>query len=137
MNSEDFVEALKLHVRDVAINGTISNLKSPPGKRVPPNERARSDWYNALSIEESEHVNSVIATAVHQTLFGLLAVLDGARTIDDEGGQFELAYVADLRVVLNDPQAIGLHELLNTSNRDQLPKAGYDARKPDRRIQGS
>lgn len=116
MNSEDFVEALKRHVRDAAIEDTIANLKQPPGRRVPPQERVRSNWYNALSPEEVEHVNSVIATAVHETLFGLLAVLDGARTIDDQGGRFELTYVADQRVVLNDPQAIGLHELLNASN---------------------
>lgn len=116
MNSEDFVEALKLHVRDAAVEDTIANLKRPPGRRVPAPERGRSDWYNALSAEEADHVNSVIATAVHETLFGLLAVLDGARTIDDEGGRFELTYVADQRVVLNDPQATGLHELLNASN---------------------
>lgn len=116
MNSEDFVEALKRHVRDAAIDDTIANLKQPPGRRVSVQERVRSDWYNALSVKEAEHVNGVIATAVHETLFGLLAVLDGARTIDDEGGRFELSYIADQRVVLNDPQAIGLHELLNASN---------------------
>jgi len=113
VNSEDFVEALRRHVGDAAIEDTIANLKQPPGRRVLPVERARSDWYNALSPEDTKHVNSVIATAVHEALFGLLAVLDGARTIDDGGGRFELAYLADQRVVLNDPQAIGLHDLLN------------------------
>ena len=113
MNSEDFVEALKRHVGDAVIEDTIACLKQPPGRRVPPEERVRSDWYNALTTEEAEHVNSAIATAVHGTLFGLLAMLDGARTIDDEGGRFELAYVANQRVVLNDSQAIGLHDLLN------------------------
>jgi hypothetical protein len=53
---------------------------------------------------------------VDETLFGLLVVLDGARTIVDDGGRFELTYVTDQRVVLNDPQAIGLHELLNAPN---------------------
>jgi len=113
MNSEDFVDALKRYVGDAAIEDTIASLKQPPGRRVLSKERVRSDWYNALSTEEAEHVNSAIATAVHGALFGLLAVLDGARTIDDEGGRFELIYVADQRVVLNDPQAIGLHDLLN------------------------
>lgn len=116
MNSEEFVEALKRDVRDAAIADTIANLKNPPGRRVPPQERVRSDWYNTLSADEAEHVDSVIATAVHEALFGVLAVLDGARSIDDEGGRFELTYVADQRVILNDPQAIGLHDLLNASN---------------------
>jgi hypothetical protein len=116
MNSEDFVDALKRHVRDAAIEDAIANLKNPPGRRVPPQVRARSDWYNGLSVEDAEHVKDVIATAVHGALFGLLAVLDGARTIDDERGRFELTYVADQRVVLNDPQAVELHDLLNASN---------------------
>jgi hypothetical protein len=116
VNSEDFVEALRRHVGDAAVEDMIANLKQPPGRRVPPAERARSDWYNALSPEDAKHVNSVIATAVHEAMFGVLAVLDGARTIDDEGGRFELAYLADHRVILNDPQAIGLHDLLNASS---------------------
>jgi hypothetical protein len=116
VNSEDFVEALKRHVRDAAIKHTVANLQQPPGRSVTPQERVRSDWYKALSAEDAEHVNSVIATAVDETLFGLLVVLDGARTIVDDGGRFELTYVTDQRVVLNDPQAIGLHELLNAPN---------------------
>ena len=116
MNSEDFVEALKRHVRDAAIEDTLAKLKEPPGRRVSQKEMARSDWYRALSSEEAEHVNGVIATAVHEALFGLLAVLDGVRTIDDEDGLFELTYVSDQRFVLNDPRAIGLHDLLNASD---------------------
>ncbi|MBR0757293.1 hypothetical protein JQ604_34370 [Bradyrhizobium jicamae] len=113
MTSNEFVEALKRHVRDAAIEDTIANLKNPPGRGVSLQVRALSEWYNALSAEEAKLVNDVIATGVHATLFGLLAVLDGARTIDHDGGRFELVYVADERVVLNDPQAIDLHDLLN------------------------
>ncbi|NJS36661.1 MAG: hypothetical protein HC765_09975 [Brachymonas sp.] len=116
MNSENFIDLVKIHVKNVAIKNTIEVLKQPPGRRVPPNERTRSNWYNALAADEVEHVNSVVSTAVHEALFGLLAVLDGARTIDDVGGRFELTYVSDKRVLLNDPIEIGLIELLNASN---------------------
>ncbi len=116
MNSEDFVAALKRHVRDAAIEDTIANLKQPPGRRVPPKEQIRSDWYNTLSSEDAAQVNSIIATAVHEALFGLLAIIDGVRTIGDANGRFELAYLADQRIVLNDSQAIGLHDLLNVSD---------------------
>lgn len=116
MNSYDFVEAIKRHVRNAAIEDTIANLKSPPGRRVPPQERARSDWYKGLSDEEVGHVNSVIATSVHEALFGFLSVLDGARTVDEEGGRFELTYVSDQRISLNDPRAISLHDLLDATN---------------------
>jgi hypothetical protein len=116
MNSEEFVEALKRHVRDAATEGTISNLKHPPGRGVPPQERARSTWYNGLSAIEADYVNEMIAEAAHHTLFGFLVVLDGDRLIDDERGRFELTYVTDRRVLLNDPQEIGLHDLLNASD---------------------
>ncbi len=116
MKSQDFIDAINRHVVEAAIVDTIANLKNPPGRQVLPQERARSDWYNSLSDAEVTHVNGVIAAAVHGGIFGLFAVLDGARTVDDENGRFELTYVASERSLLNDPQAIGLHDLLNASN---------------------
>jgi hypothetical protein len=57
-----------------------------------------------------------ISAAVPETVFGLLAVLDGARTVDDGAGRFELSYLAPgERVLLNDSQAICLHDLLNAA----------------------
>ncbi|MCA1386244.1 MULTISPECIES: hypothetical protein [Bradyrhizobium] len=116
MNSQEFVEAIKRYVKDAAIEDTIAGLKNPPGRSVPLRERACSDWYNGLRPEDADNVNRVIATSVHQALFGLLAVLDGVRTIDDEAGRFELTYVGAKRILLNDQQAIGLHDLLNAPN---------------------
>jgi len=116
MNSETFVEALRRYVMDAAIEDTIANLKNPPGRRVVRSERERSDWYNNLPPEQAEYVDGAIAAAAHQALFGVLAVLDGARTVDHEGGRFELAYVGGRRTLLNDPQGAGLHDLLNASN---------------------
>lgn len=113
MNSEEFVDSLRVHVGEAAVEDVISNLKNPPGRRVLLREQQCSDWYNALSEEGVRRVNEIIASAVHDTLFGVLAVLDGARTISNEGGRFELTHVADHRVVLNDPQGVSLHELMN------------------------
>lgn len=111
MDSVEFVTAVERYVQDAAIEDTIAKLKAPPGRRVLPKVRARSDWYNDLSEEDRGHVDGVIANAVHAALFGLFATLDGARTIDDENGRFELSYVADQRILLN-PQSINLHDLL-------------------------
>ena len=113
MDSQDFVTAVERYVGDAAIEDTIANLKAPPGRQVLPEVRARSDWYNGLSEEDRIHVDSVIASAVHAALFGLLAVFDGARTIDEGKGRFELTYVTDQRFLLN-PQSIDLHDLLTT-----------------------
>lgn len=115
MDSEGFVDAIKHHVGDAAVEDTITNLKHPPGRKVSLKKRILSEWYNGLSTEETGHVNDVIANAVHAALFGFFAVLDGERKIENEGGRFELAFLADQRVLLN-PQEIGLHDLLNASN---------------------
>lgn len=114
MNSETFVEAVERYVRDAAIEDTIANLKNPPGRHVSEQMSAQSNWYNGLSDADAARVNNVIAAAVHAGLFGLFAVLDGARTIDDERGRYELTYIGDERVLLN-PQSIDLHDLLNAT----------------------
>lgn len=95
MDSQEFVAAVERYLRDAAIEDTIANLNAPPGRRVLPEVRARSDWYNVLSDEDKDHVDSVIAGAVQAALFGLLAAFDGARTIDDGNGRFELTYVGE------------------------------------------
>jgi len=63
MNSQHFIEAVKHCIRDAAVEDMISKLRRPPGRRVSPEEQARSDWYSSLSATEVGHVNSVIATA--------------------------------------------------------------------------
>jgi hypothetical protein len=102
-------------VRNKAIEDTILNLKHPPGRKVPENEKLRSDWYNYLSETDRNWVDSVIASSVHEALFGLFTILDGDRNIEDgvSGGYFELIYVQSDRVLLNDPEKIGLHDLFN------------------------
>ena len=118
MTREEFVEAVKLHVRNSAVDDVISNLHNPPGRRVSPEERVRSDWYNKLSNVDVVHVNDIISLATHASLFGLFAAFDGVRKIVDDPGIFEVAYVGEKRVLLNDPQSIGLHELLNAAPND-------------------
>jgi len=116
MNSEEFVTAIRRYVKDAVIEDTVANLRSPPGRRVPPAERVRSDCYNALPAADAAQVDSIISVAVHAAVFGLPAVLDGARTVDDVARHFELTYLAPAgRVLLNDPEIIGLHDLLNAA----------------------
>ena len=112
MNGEEFVDAIRRYVKNAAIEDTIENLKNPLGRRVPPEEQARSDWYNGLSEIDKAQLNGAIASAVHAGLFGFLCVLDGVRTIDDANGRFELTYLNDKRILLN-PPSNSLHELLN------------------------
>lgn len=117
MNNETFIDALRHYVRDAAVEDVISKLKSPPGRRVLPQAKILSEWYNNLSEENSTNVDAIIALTAHEVLFGVLAVLDGVRVIDEEKGQLELTYKTPSdRVMLNDPSEISLHELLNSSS---------------------
>lgn len=117
MNSEEFVSAIILYVKYAAAEATIDNLNDPPGRLVLADERSRSDWYKSLPEDDMAHVNSIILTSIHEAVFGLLAVLDGARVIDSCGGHFELSHLGpDGRVLLNDPNAIALHDLMNANS---------------------
>ena len=111
MDTEEFVAAIKRHVRDAAVADTLTNLKNPPGRRISPAERARSDWFNGLSAIDAAFVERIVASSADEAIFGLFAVLDGSRVIED--GRFELAHVNEKRVVLNDPDKIGLNEVFN------------------------
>lgn len=115
MDSQEFVSAIERYVRDAAIEDTIANLKTPPGRKPQIQAALASAWYNGLTSQEKDQVNGVVAVAVHAALFGLLAVVDGARTIDDENGRFELTYIAGGEKFTLNPQSINLHELLDSA----------------------
>ena len=65
---------------------------------------------------DQKMVAHVAELAASQALFGALAVLDGARPIEDaiDKGSFELRYVkGGASTVLNDPAGDYLHDLFN------------------------
>jgi hypothetical protein len=113
MNTEMFVAAIKRHVRDAAIDDTIKKLVSPPGRRVSDALKARSAWYNNLHEADAALVRDIISCAVDEAIFGIFAVLDGSRVIDD--GRFQLLHVGEEQVLLNDPEKIGLNEVFNAT----------------------
>lgn len=115
MDNAEFVDALRLYVQDDGVKGVISRLKSPSGRSVSPEIKNLSEWYNSLSEENTNNVNTIMELIAHDVLFGVFAVLDGVRIIDKEKGMFELAYTTQENTfMLNDPSEIGLHELFNS-----------------------
>ncbi len=111
MDTESFVAAIRRHVRDAAVQDTLGKLTSPPGRRVPPAKAARSAWFKTLNEVDADHVKCVVEDAVDEAIFGLFAVLDGSRVIGD--GRFDLLHVDSAKVLLNNPEAIGLNEVFN------------------------
>ncbi len=118
MNGREFVEAVKLSVRDSAITSTIRQISDPSGRQVPRKQRIRADWFNSLDKADQDMVKSVIQEAVHQAVFGMLAVLDGVRPIEDAGekGCLELWYIGKEKKLLNKKNKILLHDLYNVND---------------------
>jgi hypothetical protein len=120
MTPSDFVDALKSEVLDEAAAGTISEIKTPSGRRPSDAIRKLSTWFNLLSEADQKAVAEVAAISAHSAVFGFLCVLDGVRVIEDEEprGEFELNYVQQgkAKVRLNPSSGDFLHDLLNAES---------------------
>jgi len=95
MTTEEFIRRINVAVYDTSVNGTLSLLEKPPGRRPSETLVALSQWFNQLSPYDKERVNDAIQLSVWETVFGMLAVLDGVRSIreaGEEAGSFELRY---------------------------------------------
>lgn len=115
MMAEDFIKRVQMAVYDSTIQGALSLLEKPPGRRPSPGLVRLSQWFNRLSPEDREHVRGVIQMAAGDAVFGMLTVLDGERSIREAGeplGVLELRYRAgEQSILLNDPAAPPLHDL--------------------------
>jgi hypothetical protein len=118
MTSEDFVGAIRRVVLDRAVDSALAAVERPPGRRPRQKLLAANEWYERLSAEERTHLRAVATMVAHQTVFGLFAVLDGARVIEDspEKGEFSLLFKkGNQQWELNPPNGVPLHEILNQS----------------------
>lgn len=119
MDGGQFVGAIKLYVRDAAISGAVETLLDPPGRNVPDAVRCSSEWFNALASDDREQVERAIASAVDSAVFGMLAVIDGVRAVEDtsEKGDFILIHKkADKETFLNPNDGEYLHDIYNTAD---------------------
>lgn len=116
MNSTQFISSIREVVREYAIEGAISNIKNPPGRRVSDFEKKRADWFNKLDDIDRIMIDSIITYAVDEAIFGFLSVIDGTRSIENstEKGSIILIHRGKYETVLNDPEQICLHDLYNS-----------------------
>ncbi|CAQ83037.1 MULTISPECIES: hypothetical protein [Photorhabdus] len=115
MNSQLFVDILKLVVRDAAIEDTISILESPPGRKPQRELTELSDFYNEKSKEEKETINKIIRIVADNTLFGILCVIDGVRAIENEENKGELILTYKKESIINLNKNSNLHDIYNAS----------------------
>lgn len=85
MTPSEFVSALKTQCRDAAVEDCVANFTSPPGRKPAQSLIELSRWFNALTAQDREMVVRAMSEVANTTLFGVLAVLDGARAIEGLG----------------------------------------------------
>jgi len=105
---------MRANVLDPAVMGVLSTFESPPGRKPSEALVLISTWFSALADADRRHVASAMRLAAQSTLFGVLAVLDGVRSIDDPPhGELVLSWRPPHGTVSSlNPEDMDLHDLL-------------------------
>jgi hypothetical protein len=103
MDSRQFIQAIRVAVRQPAIHETMDILGAPPDRVVSSEKEELATWINSLSALEKKYLERALSEAVDSALFGFLCVLDGVRVIEDdeEKGDFELWYKGEIDTLVN------------------------------------
>jgi len=116
MTPEQFIDALKNVVLEASVEATVANLERPPGRRPKQELLEASALYHRLSDGDRALLESVARMAAHHAVFGLLAVIDGVRAVEDgpDKGRFRLTFrKGDQELELNPAHGLPLHDILN------------------------
>ena len=105
MSPEEFVEVLRLVSVDQAAEGTVSTLRSPPGRQTWPTAVRRSEWFRSLDPSDQQMVAEVAKDSAFMSAFAFCNILDGTKAFDPNHGWLKLIYVAPdgSEILLNDP----------------------------------
>jgi hypothetical protein len=95
MNQDTFINRIITEVHNSSVDDICESLlERPPGRSPDRASVALHEWYLNLNENDREKILQIIRQSVHSSIFGFLAVLDGARVIEDgdKKGEFELIY---------------------------------------------
>ena len=119
MNDQEFVDAIKEHVFDSAIEGVMSQIISPSGKKPRDTLLQLNNWFHEQDEETQSMIRQCVKEGAHSALFGLLCVLDGVRLIHEDlrNGQLRLVLRTNTQeIVLSDNQEFSdLHDIFNAT----------------------
>jgi len=116
MTPIEFVDAIRHFVIDAAVSDSLMVIDRPPGRKPDARLVDLSNWYKGLPERDRTMLRQALEVVANGAVFGMFAVLDGARKIDAKGtpdDYFELRYVQGGKPnALSGPQGQVLHELL-------------------------
>lgn len=117
MNSNDFVESIKIVVENSTFDELLSSLEHPPGRSPSKELVGLSEWYKSLGISDKENLHEIIKLAAKHSVFGMLCVIDGVRQIESsyDKGELILEFHKNGEIFrLNDPKEEYLHDIFNS-----------------------
>ncbi|WP_153065895.1 hypothetical protein [Xanthomonas campestris] len=114
MTPNDFVSALKAQCADAAVNDCVKLLKAPPGRRPAQSLVSLSAWYRGLDPADQANLVAALRMAADASLFGVLCVIDGVRTIEDQPtkSEFRLTATCSGSTSIISPGPKDLHDFL-------------------------
>lgn len=95
MDQSTLIDSLRAVILDGLPTGLIEYWENPSGRLQTDERRNRADWVRGLTASDREFLEDFAAEAARSAMFGVLAVLDGSRAIEDppRTGHLELCYV--------------------------------------------
>ncbi|WP_138919506.1 hypothetical protein [Oceanicola sp. S124] len=97
--------------------GILQHAQHPTGRGVSAERKARASWLAEMDGESRQRLQQLVEEGVHAGVFGVLAVLDHVRFLEDgaEKGSFTLTYTAPSgeQTQINPDRGEMLHDLYN------------------------
>jgi len=116
MSPQEFVDSLREIVVHASVTDTMRVVAAPPGRKPAAQVADLNAWFKRLDQSDRDRIEELLAMVAHQAVFGFLAILDGARQIEETVGPkgfFELRFVKNGKEnFLSGPRGQVLHELL-------------------------
>lgn len=121
MDKETFARRLAQSMARTS-GGILKHAQHPAGRSVSAERKARASWIAEMDGESRQRLHQLVEEGVHAKVFGVLAVLDHVRFLEDreENGSFTLTQTAPSgeQTQINPDRGEMRHDLYNEFSRD-------------------
>jgi hypothetical protein len=90
MTPDEFVQAVYRSAYLDSVKAVVSVLESPPGQRPRAALMELSTWYKGLNELDRDAAERLIRFSADNAVFGILALIDGVRAVDDKQSRVQL-----------------------------------------------